>query len=137
MRSALEQLESSAEGSEDPAASLWAPLAYLAGIELEVDADERHAAFRRAELLLATGGDPRRPVELSDRAVETVALDLAAPARRAELAGRLGELAEEAHGLPAVSEAARLLQADPELAWLVYAWAILAEHLAGDDDVED
>ena len=98
----------------------------------EHDADERYAAFRRAELLLATGGDPRRPVELSDRAVETVADDLATPQRRARLAARLAELEPHAEGLPAVSEALRLLGSDLELAWRVYAWALLAEHVAGD-----
>ena len=78
--------------------SLWAPLAYLAGLDVEHDPGERYAAFRRAELLLATGGDPRRPVELSDRAVETVAADLATPRRRVQLVANLAELEPPAAG---------------------------------------
>ncbi|MCP9487114.1 MAG: hypothetical protein MSC30_14795 [Gaiellaceae bacterium MAG52_C11] len=132
MRAALEQLEDSVIGSAEPGPTLWAPLAYLAGLGVEQDAEERYSAFRRAELLLATGGDPRRPVELADRAVETVADDLATPERRAELAARLGELGSQVEGLPAVSEALRLLGSDHELAWRVYAWALLAEHVAGE-----
>ncbi|MGI9111347.1 MAG: hypothetical protein ACR2GT_03985 [Gaiellaceae bacterium] len=125
MRAALEQLE-----RLEPGPSLWAPLAYLAGLGIDHDADERYAAFRRAELLLATGGDPRRPVELSDRAVETVAGDLETLERRARLAAGLAALEPEVEGLSAVREALQLLRSDPELAWRVYAWALLAEHLA-------
>jgi hypothetical protein len=127
MRAALKQLE-----RLDPGPDLWAPLAYLAGLCLTLDPDERYAAFRRAELLLATGGDPRRSVELSDRAVDTVADDLATPERRAQLAARLRELEAQAGGLPAVTEALRVLSADPELAWRAYSWALLAEHVEGD-----
>ncbi len=128
MRSVLEQLEGLDRGP-----SLWAPLAYLAGLEIEYDTDERYATFRRAELLLATGGDPRRPVELSDRAVETVADDLATPQRRAQLAVRLAELEPETEGFPVVREALRLLGSDPDLSWRVYAWALLAEHMDADE----
>jgi hypothetical protein len=129
VRAALEQLE-----GLQPGPSLWAPLAYLAGIGVEHDPDERYAAFRRAELLLATGGDPRRPVELSDRAVETVAEELATPSRCAELAAGLARLEPQAAGLTSVGEALRLLGSDPDLAWRVYAWALLAEHVAGDEE---
>ena len=128
MREALEQLETLEPGPE-----LWAPLAYVAGLGVELDPDERYAAFRRAELLLATGGDPRRPVELSDRAVETVADDLSTHGRRAQLAARLRELEPQAVGLPAVTEALHVLGVDPELAWRAYAWALLAEHVEGDE----
>jgi len=130
MRAALEQLE-----RLEPGPSLWGPLAYLAGLGIEHDADERYAAFRRAELLLATGGDPRRPVELSDRAVATVATDLETPERWARLHAGFAELEPEAVGLQAVDEALRLLRSDPELAWRVYAWTLLAEHLAGEGEV--
>lgn len=128
MRAALKQLE-----RLGPGADLWAPLAYLAGLRLTFDPDERYAAFRRAELLLATGGDPRRPVELSDRAVETVADDLSTPERRAQLAERLRELEAQAVGLPAVAEALCVLRGEPDLAWRTYAWALLAEHVEGDE----
>src|SRR5688500_17856915 len=100
------------------------PLAYLAGHGLEHDEAELHGAFRRAELLLATGGDPRREIELSDHAVTTVADDLASPELQASLVARLRELEPDAEGLPAVAEALRRLGEDPELAWRVYAWAL-------------
>jgi hypothetical protein len=109
------------------------PLAYLAGHGLAHEGAELHAAFRRAELLLATGGDPRREIEFSDHAVTTVADDLGRPELRAELAARLGELEPDAEGLPSVAEALRRLGEDPELAWRVYAWALLAEHVSSDD----
>lgn len=128
MREALEQLE-----AVEPGPELWAPLAYLAGLGVDLDPDERYAAFRRAELLLAAGGDPRRPVELTDRAVETVADDLSTPGRRAQLAARVRELEPQAVGLPAVTEALHVLGADSELAWRAYAWALLAEHVEGDE----
>jgi hypothetical protein len=127
VREALKQLEEVAPGP-----ALWAPLTYLAGLGIEPEPGESYAAFRRAELLLATGGNPRRPVELSDRAVETVADDLATPGRRAQLAASLRELEAQAVGLPAVTEALHVLGVDPELAWRVYAWALLAEHVEGD-----
>lgn len=108
------------------------PLAYLAGDALEHDAAELHGTFRRAELLLAAGGDPRREIELSDHAVTTVADDLAAPELQAQLVSRLRELEPDAAGLPAVTEALRRLGEDPELAWRIYAWALLAEHVSDD-----
>ena len=46
---------------------------------------------------------------------------------------RLRELEAQAVGLPAVAEALRVLGADPELAWRAYAWALLAEHVEGDE----
>jgi len=127
MRAALQQLE-----RLDPGPDLSGPLAYLAGLRLTLDPDERYGAFRRAELLLAAGGDPRRSVELSDRAVDTVADDLSTPERRAQLAARLRELEAQAVELPAVTEALRVLGDDPELAWRTYAWALLAEHVEGE-----
>ena len=76
MRDLLELLE---HGRSD---GLLVGLAWLAGREIEHDEDELRGAIRRAELLLAAGGDPRRELELDGRAVETVA----------------GDLGDEAHG---------------------------------------
>lgn len=122
-RRLLDQLEAA---GADPRA----PLAYLAGYGLEHDEGALRGAFRRAELLLATGGDPRREIDLSDRAVTTVADELATTELRAELAARLRALEPDAEGLPAVAAALRELGEDPELAWRVYAWALLAEHVS-------
>ena len=126
MRELLEQLE------PQPSDSLLLGLAWLAGQEVELDPDERHATLRRAELLLAAGGDPRRELELDGRAVTAVADDLDDAASRAALTHRLEQLAREATGLPSVREALARLRAEPDLAWQCFAYALLAEALAGD-----
>lgn len=126
VREALEQLEAS---GADPRP----PLAYLAGSKLGLDENDLRGAFRRAELLLATGGDPRREIDLSDRAVTTIADELGTPELVARLSAGLRALEAAAAGLPAVADALRELGEDPELAWRIYAWAILAEHVSADD----
>ena len=64
-------------------------LCFLAGRDVALDAHELGAALRRSELLLAAGGDPRRPLELHGRAVTALAEDLDEPERRAQLAAGL------------------------------------------------
>ena len=75
MRELLELLEAG------PSNSLLLGLAWLAGRDVELDQDEVKAATRRAELLLATGGDPRRELDLDGRAVASMADDLDDPPR--------------------------------------------------------
>jgi hypothetical protein len=111
----------------------WALLCFLAGASVDLDDEERNAAVRRAELLLATGGDPRRAPELYGRAVTAVAVDLDTPARRAALAAGLEALTPEIGSLRGAAEAQRLLLADPDLAWQAYAYSLLAARLAEDD----
>ncbi len=111
----------------------WALLCFLAGRSVTIDERERHAALRRAELLLAAGGDPRRPLELYGRAVTALADDLDDPAARAELAAALAALAPEVEGLRGAAEALRILGRDADLAWQCYAMSLLAEELAGED----
>ena len=106
------------------------PLAYLAGHGLAPEGGALHGAFRRAELLLATGGDPRREIDLSDHAVSCVGEELERPGLAEELAERLRALGPDATGLPRIEAALRELGEDPELALRVYAWALLAEHVA-------
>src|SRR6478672_12367873 len=77
----------------------WALLCFLAGRGVTVDEAELHASLRRAELLLATGGDPRRPLELYGRAVTALADDLDDPTLRGELAAGLEALQPEIDGL--------------------------------------
>ena len=117
-------------GLERSDADLPTSLAYLAGTAVELDADELRAALRRAELLLATGGDPRRELEPDGRAVAALADDLDGPAARARLRDGLEHLAADADGLPRVAAALSELLADDGLAWRTFACARLAEALA-------
>ncbi|HEX3852412.1 MAG TPA: hypothetical protein VHW01_15690, partial [Polyangiaceae bacterium] len=84
---------------------------------------------RRALLLLAAGGDPHRELEVDSRAVKALALDLFSEERRDRLAQGIDALALRARDLPGVREAALFLAADVELAWRLYALALLAEEL--------
>ncbi len=119
----LEQLEAGELGDPLPV------LAYLAGRAVELPDGELNEARRRAMLLLATAGDPRRELEVDDRAVKAVALDLYTEQRRDQLAQGVDAIALNARELPAVREAALFLAADPDLAWRLYALALLAEEL--------
>jgi hypothetical protein len=121
MRELLELLEAG------PRSSLLPGLAWLAGREIEHDEDELKAAVRRAELLLAAGGDPRRELELDGRAVTAIAADLDDPAARDELEDALARLTADSEGLAAVSDGLARLRAQPDLAWQSYAGALLAE----------
>jgi hypothetical protein len=105
-------------------------LAWLAGQEVELDQDELRGTLRRAELLLAAGGDPRRELELDGRAVTAVAEDLDRPAARDQLEDALARLTAGSEGLAAVSDGLARLRAQPDLAWQCYACALLAEAIA-------
>jgi hypothetical protein len=107
-----------------------AVLAYLAGQELELPADELNGARRRVLLLLAAGGDPHRGVDIDDRAVKALAADLWTEERRAGLASGLDELALRARDLPRVREVVLGLASDLDLAWRLFALALVAEELA-------
>ncbi len=126
MRELLELLEAG------PGDNLLPGLAWLAGQDVELDPDEVKAAVRRAELLLAAGGDPRRELELDGRAVTAVADDLDEPVARDQLEDSLARLAAESEGLRAVSAGLAQLRAQPDLAWQSYACALLAEAIGTD-----
>ena len=126
MRAALEVLE---DGSPD---GLLLGLAWLAGQDVELDEDEVKAALRRAELLLAAGGDPHRELDFGGRAVSAVAADLDQPGARDAFEDALARLAAASEGLAAVSDGLARLRAQPDLAWQSYAGALLAEAIAGD-----
>lgn len=132
LRPWLEQLEAGLTGTE-----AFATVAYLAGILVALDQDELHAARRRALLLLAAGGDPRREFELDARAVRALADDLDTPGRRAQLAGALARVRESADGLPGVAAALDALLAAPDLAWRWFALALLADELTAGEDHSD
>ena len=111
-------------------AEQWAMLCFFAGREVAVDEDELNAAVRRAELLLAAGGDPRRELDPFGRAATALADDLDSPERREALRGGLETLRDEVAGLRGARESLALLLGDPDLAWQAYATSLLAEALA-------
>ncbi len=106
-------------------------LAYVAGLSVTVDGAELNAARRRALLLVAAGGDLHRELGVDDRAVKALAADLYTDERRAQLGGALDALVLRVRDLPVARDAALFLVADVDLAWRVYALALLAEELAG------
>jgi len=123
----LAQLERGELGNPD------AVLAYLAGGEVELPDAELSEARRRALLLLAAGGDPRRELGVDDRAVKALAVDLWSDERRDRLVAGLDELVLRGRDLPRVRETVLALARDPDLAWRLYALSLLAEELAEED----
>jgi len=105
-------------------------VAYLAGQAVELDEDELNGARRRALLLVAAGGDPHRELDVDDRAVKALATDLYTGERRGELARALDAIVLRVRDLPAAREAAIFLAGDVDLAWRLFALALLAEELA-------
>lgn len=104
-------------------------LAYLAGRSLDIDEAELNGARRRALLLVAAGGDPHRELGIDDRAVKAIASDLHTRERRDELARAVDALVLRVRDLPAAREAALFLAGDIDLAWRLFALALLAEEL--------
>lgn len=104
-------------------------LAFLAGQWVELPAAALNEARRRAMLLLAAGGDPHRELGVDDRAVKSLAADLHTEARHRALGAGIDELAVRARDLPRVREAALFLAGDVDLAWRLYALALVAEGL--------
>ena len=109
-----------------------AVLAYLAGESVELPESELNEARRRALLLLAAGGDPHRDLGVDDRAVKALAADLWSEERRDALAGGLDGLALRARDLPRMRDAVLRLASDLDLAWRLFALALLAEELGED-----
>jgi hypothetical protein len=107
-------------------------LAYIAGQQVELPEAELAGALRRALLLRASGGDPARELELDERAVKALALELYSDGRRAELGAALDGLAPLARELPRVREAIVFLAADVDLAWRLFIVGLLAEELGGE-----
>jgi hypothetical protein len=115
---------------EEGGGELEPQLAYVAVQSLELDETEVRGARRRALLVLASGGDPRRELEPDARAVSVLADELDSRERRDALHDALKRLRERAEGLAAVSTALDRLLADETLAWRWAACALLAEELA-------
>lgn len=128
----LGQLEQAVAAGDDRGADV--ALVYLVRDDVLLDEDELHGALRRAVLLLATGGDPRRGLDIDGRAVTALADDLDAPAHRAELLAALEDVADLLAGLPQLTARVAALRDDPDRAWRTLALALLADEL--DEDGE-
>jgi hypothetical protein len=111
------------------AADVRPAIALVAGRDVALAPEELRPALRRALLLLAAGGDPRREPELDGRAVTALAAELDHPERRAALADGLAALVPLADRLPQVRAAVQELTRDEELAWRAYACAFLADEI--------
>ena len=101
-------------------------LAYIAGQAVEIDEAELNGARRRALLLVAAGGDPHRELDVDDRAVKALAADLYTDERRRRLGRSIDELVLRARERHAAREAALFLAGDVDLAWRLFALALLA-----------
>ncbi len=121
---------------EETVPERWTLLAWVAGRDVPLDADELRESLRRAVLLLAAGGDPHRELALDGRPVTSLAADLDRPERREGLMLGVDELVGLAERLPRVRAALFDLAASPESAWRAFACGLLAEEL-GDDDMGD
>ena len=106
-------------------------LAYVAGQAVELGDEELNAARRRALLILAAGGDPHRNLHGDDRAVTALATDLYSDGHREQLARSIDAIVLRVRDLPVAREAAIYLAGDVELAWRLFALALLAEEVAG------
>jgi hypothetical protein len=129
-RRILEELEPALREWGD--AQACAMLALVARDGVSLPDDELRAALRRALLVLATGGDPHRQLELEGSGVGRFAEDLDSSERRSELQAALRALRDEAEGLPRASFLLDALLDDTDLAWRSLAVALLAEEL-GDE----
>jgi hypothetical protein len=130
-RQILEQIEPALREAGD--AEACAMLALVARESVSVPDEELQSALRRTLLVLAAGGDPHRELEIDGRAVSSLADDLDAPSRRAELQSAMSALKERAEGLPRATYLLEALVEEPELAWRFLAVALLAEELAEED----
>lgn len=124
----LERSLAEDEGTEELATALVV-LASVAGRDVHVDETEARAATRRALLVLSTGGDPARGLDLHGRAVTGMADDLRTVDRQLALEEGIRQLRVEAGGLAHVSEALHALAQTPDVAWRAYAAALLADEL--------
>ena len=128
LRAALEHVEASGPSEADAAAAV------AFGVSLSLPLDEAALAgpVRRALLLLATGGDPHRALDVDGRAVRALADELEALVGDDELAAAFGFVHARARGLPRIEAAAAGLAADPGRARSAVALALLGAELADD-----
>jgi hypothetical protein len=106
-----------------------ASLAYVAGQQVEIPADELNEALRRALVVRAVGGNPQRELTLEEEAVMRLAEELDGAERREALRRALEPLRGLVEAGPAAVELDELL-ADDDLAWRCFAAAQIAAELA-------
>ena len=104
-------------------------LAYLAGQSVEIADEDLNGARRRALLLVAAGGDPHRDLDIDDRAVKALAVDLYSDDRREQLGRSIDALVLRVRERPVAREAALFLAGDVDLAWRLFSLGLLAEEL--------
>jgi len=104
-------------------------LAYVAGQSVELEPEELNAAKRRAVTVRAAGGDVHRELAVDDVAVKRLAVELYTEERRAQLGSAVDDLALRARDLPRVRDAVLFLAKDVDLAWRLFALALVAEAL--------
>jgi len=121
-----------AQADDEELAESVVSIAYVAAAEIAIPEEELKGATRRAMLLLATGGDPLRGLDLDGRAVVALAEELESADRLDALERGLAELAEQARSLQHVRAAVVALQDTLDVAWRAYAAALLAERLEAD-----
>jgi hypothetical protein len=109
------------------------PVALWVARQVSIDPQALHAALRRAQLVLAAGGDPHRDLSPDDVAVARLAEELDSPTARLEVERELARLEEAAAALRAVSGAVAILRADRDRAWRWVALALLADELVEED----
>ncbi len=96
LRAALEHVEASGPSAADAAAAV----AFAVSLSLRLDEAALAGPLRRALLLLATGGDPHRTLDVDGRAVRALAGDLEALVGDDELAAAVAFVDTRARGLP-------------------------------------
>lgn len=109
-----------------------AAIAFAAGRDVDIDVQELNEALRRAVVVRAVGGDPRREPEPEEDAVARLADELATPERTEQLQAGLAGVGESAEGRPAIVQAVSELAADPPLAWRTFCAALLADEIGGE-----
>jgi hypothetical protein len=106
-----------------------ASLAYVAGREVEIPADELNEALRRALVVRAVGGSPQRELDLREEAVARLAAELDGATRRAALRRGLESLRRSVGAGSGAAAELEALVGDGDLAWRCFAAAHLAAEL--------
>jgi len=119
----LERLEAGELGDPLPV------LAYVAGQTVVLPEEELNEVRRRALVRLAGSGHPTRELHVDASPVKEVAVELYSRGRRAQLGLAIDRLVLRARDLPRVRDATLFLAADIDLAWRLFALALVAEEL--------